>query len=91
MMVVANVPGAAVLGQSHVVNPFALQVSSETLNFRPSIAEDQNFRSPPIKARAGGVFSPDFSDSALDIRVFVPTRPTLVFSFHGRGETVQFR
>ena len=89
MMIVAYVPGVAVLGQGHVGNSFSLQKSTETLNLGPPVTEDQDFGSSAIEVRADGIFCPDFSDPAFDVCIFIPTRPTLVFRFHGGGEAMQ--
>jgi len=43
MVIVANVPGPAVLGQGDVGNPFVLEEISEALNLAPLVTKDQDF------------------------------------------------
>ena len=67
-----------------------LQVRSETLDLRSMVAKNQDFGPLPLKIRANGILCPlDSSDPAFDVRMFVSTGPTCVFSFHGGRETVQ--
>ena len=89
MMIVADVPGAAVLGQRHIGDSFAFQKGSEALNLGSLVAEYKDFGPFAIKVGTNGILRPNLSDPAFDICIFISTRPTLVFCFHGRGEAVQ--
>jgi len=89
VMIIADIPSAAVLGQGHVGNSFAFQKNTEALNLGSLVTEDQDFGSLAVKVGTDGVLCPDFSDPAFDVRIFIPTRPTLVFCFHGGGEAMQ--
>ena len=42
MVIITDVPGAAVLGQGHVWNSFALEESSEALDLASLVTEDQD-------------------------------------------------
>ena len=89
MVIITDIPGAAVLGQGHICNPFALEESSEALNLASLVTEDQDLGEFSIEVGTDGVFCPDFSDPAFDNCISVPTRPVLIFCLHSRRKAMQ--